>query len=43
MTNDDIRRLIEKEFDEKTLGVTEQYLEIHEPNLFRWTTSNRSN
>jgi hypothetical protein len=31
MTDDQIIELIEKEFNEKTLGVTEQYLEIHSP------------
>lgn len=31
MTNEQIAILIEKEFEEKTLGVTEQYLEIHAP------------
>ncbi|MBS1501342.1 MAG: DUF4279 domain-containing protein [Bacteroidetes bacterium] len=31
MTDDKIKDLILKEFQEKTLGVTEQYLDIHEP------------
>ncbi|WP_293309527.1 DUF4279 domain-containing protein [Pedobacter sp. UBA5917] len=31
MTDEQLAVLIEKEFEEKTLGVTEQYLEIHAP------------
>lgn len=31
MTDDQVIELIEKEFKEKILGVTEQYLEIHSP------------
>jgi hypothetical protein len=31
MNDDQVIELIEKEFNEKTLGVTEQYLEIHSP------------
>lgn len=31
MTDQQVIELIEKEFKDKTLGVTEQYLEIHSP------------
>jgi hypothetical protein len=31
MTDFEISKLIQKEFKEMTLGVTSQYLEIHEP------------
>ena len=31
MTDKEIAQLIDKEFTEKTFGVTEQYLEIHQP------------
>lgn len=34
MTDQQVIELIEKEFKEKTLGVTEQYLEIHSPIYF---------
>ena len=31
MTDKEVAQLVEKEFTEKTLGVTEQYLDIHQP------------